>query len=199
MVGVAKTEPAVAGSIPHESAQAHVTGQAVYLDDLPPFRNELLVEFVGSPLAHARIVALDISAAARSRGDRWPYSPRPTCPGDNHFGPIFHDEELLAAQRVPSHRPADRRAGRREPRGPARGPGRGPARGGTAAGRAVDRRRDRRRALHRPDPAAGAGRRPGRARAGRARDRGDLSHRRPGAFLPGDAGRTGHPGRGGAR
>jgi hypothetical protein len=53
--------PFVGKSIPHEAAQAHVTGQAVYLDDIPPFRNELLVEFIGSPLvspatkiAHAR-------------------------------------------------------------------------------------------------------------------------------------------------
>ena len=57
-------------SIPHESAHAHVTGQAVYLDDLPPFRNELLVEFVGSPLAHARIVAVDVAEAAQDRGNR---------------------------------------------------------------------------------------------------------------------------------
>ena len=94
--GVSISEPAHGGSIPHESAQAHVTGQATYLDDLPPFRNELLVEFVGSPLAHARIVALDISAAAQVEGIAAVFTAADV-PGDNHFGPIFHDEELLAA------------------------------------------------------------------------------------------------------
>ena len=94
--GVQKVEPvAVGGSIPHESALAHVTGEAVYLDDLPPFRNELLVEFVGSPLAHARIVTLDISAAAQVDGIAAVFTAADV-PGDNHFGPIFHDEELLA-------------------------------------------------------------------------------------------------------
>ena len=68
----------------------------MYLDDLPPFRNELLVEFVGSPLAHARIVALDISAAAEVEGIAAVFTAADV-PGDNHFGPIFHDEELLAA------------------------------------------------------------------------------------------------------
>ena len=68
----------------------------MYLDDLPPFRNELLVEFVGSPLAHARIVALDITAAAQVEGIAAVFTAADV-PGDNHFGPIFHDEELLAA------------------------------------------------------------------------------------------------------
>ena len=102
-----------AGLVPHESAHGHVTGQAVYLDDLPPFRNELLVEFVGSPLAHARIVALDVSRPPKIEGIAAVFTAADV-PGDNRFGPIFHDEELLAAARMPSHRPADRRAGRRE-------------------------------------------------------------------------------------
>ncbi|MGP0065824.1 MAG: xanthine dehydrogenase molybdopterin binding subunit [Isosphaeraceae bacterium] len=83
-------------SIPHESAHAHVTGQAVYLDDIPPARNELLVEFVGSPMAHARIVAVDVAEAARIEGIAGVFTAADV-PGDNRFGPIFHDEELLAA------------------------------------------------------------------------------------------------------
>ena len=80
----------------HESAHAHVTGQAVYLDDLPPFRNELLVEFVGSPLAHGRIVTLDVSEAAQVEGIAAVLTAADV-PGDNQFGPILHDEEVLAA------------------------------------------------------------------------------------------------------
>ena len=77
---------AVGRSTPHESARAHVTGRAVYLDDLPPFRNELLVEFVGSPLAHARIVALDVTAAAQVEGIAAVFTAADV-PGDNHFRP----------------------------------------------------------------------------------------------------------------
>ncbi|HEX3446982.1 MAG TPA: FAD binding domain-containing protein, partial [Isosphaeraceae bacterium] len=80
----------------HESARAHVTGKAVYVDDLPPFRNELLVEFVGSPLAHGRIVTLDVNKAAQLEGIAAVLTAADV-PGDNNFGPIFHDEEVLAA------------------------------------------------------------------------------------------------------
>ncbi|HLJ93229.1 MAG TPA: molybdopterin cofactor-binding domain-containing protein, partial [Gemmataceae bacterium] len=82
-------------SIPHDSARQHVTGEAVYLDDLPPLRNELLVDFVGSPLAHARIRSIDVSAAVRQAGIIAAYT-FADVPGQNTFGPVFHDEELLA-------------------------------------------------------------------------------------------------------
>ena len=81
----------------HESADAHVTGTAVYLDDIPPYRHELLVEFVGSPLAHGRIVSLDVSAAAAVAGIAAVLTAADV-PGENHFGPILVDEEVLAAR-----------------------------------------------------------------------------------------------------
>src|SRR5260370_1038396 len=81
--------------IPHDSAREHVTGEAAYLDDLPPFRNELLVDFVGSPLPHARIQSIDVSKAARE-GGVIAISISPDGPGENPSGPISHDEELLA-------------------------------------------------------------------------------------------------------
>jgi xanthine dehydrogenase molybdopterin binding subunit/xanthine dehydrogenase small subunit len=80
----------------HESAHAHVSGQAVYLDDIPPFRNELLVEFVGSPLAHARIVTIDVGEAANVEGIAGVFTAADV-PGHNQFGPILQDEELLAS------------------------------------------------------------------------------------------------------
>jgi xanthine dehydrogenase molybdopterin binding subunit/xanthine dehydrogenase small subunit len=84
-------------SLTHESSQAHVTGQAAFIDDLPPYRHELIVEFVGSPLAHGRIVALDVTQAVEVEGIVAVLTAADV-PGDNHFGPIFHDEELLAAR-----------------------------------------------------------------------------------------------------
>jgi xanthine dehydrogenase large subunit len=88
--------PVVGSGIPHEGASAHVTGRAVYLDDLPPYRNELLIEFIGSPLAHARVISVDVSQAARTPGIASAFIATDV-PGDNRFGPIVHDEEVLAA------------------------------------------------------------------------------------------------------
>lgn len=82
--------------IPHDSAREHVTGQAIYIDDMPATRNELLVDFVSSPLAHARIKSLDVSAAAIP-GVVAVFTHRDV-PGDNRFGPVLHDEELLATE-----------------------------------------------------------------------------------------------------
>src|SRR5712692_693563 len=83
-------------SIPHDSAREHVTGEAVYLDDLPPSVNELLVDFVGSPLAHARLKSVDVTEAARREGVVAAFT-HVDVPGAKTFGPVFHDEELLAS------------------------------------------------------------------------------------------------------
>jgi xanthine dehydrogenase large subunit len=84
-------------AIPHDSARDHVTGGAVYLDDLLPARNEVLVDFVGSPLAHGRIISVDTSAAGRIDGIVAVCTYHEV-PGENTFGPILHDEELLAGE-----------------------------------------------------------------------------------------------------
>jgi xanthine dehydrogenase large subunit len=84
-------------SLAHDSAGEHVSGEAVYLDDLPATRNELLVDFVGSPLAHARIKSVDVTEAARLDGIVAVLTSADV-PGENTFGPVFHDEELLAGE-----------------------------------------------------------------------------------------------------
>ncbi len=60
------------------------------------YRNELSIELVVSPLAHARIVSLDVAEAARLPGIAGVFTAADV-PGDNRFGPIVHDEELLAS------------------------------------------------------------------------------------------------------
>jgi xanthine dehydrogenase large subunit len=74
-----------------------VSGEALYLDDLPPARNELLVDFVGSPLPHARIKSVDVAEAGRLDGIVAVLT-RADVPGENTFGPVFHDEEFLAEE-----------------------------------------------------------------------------------------------------
>jgi xanthine dehydrogenase large subunit len=91
--------PSVGRSIPHESSRDHVRGRSVFLDDIIPARNELLVDFLGSPVARGQIVALDLSEAARLPGVVGLYTFRDV-PGCNLFGPIFQDEHFLAQDRV---------------------------------------------------------------------------------------------------
>ena len=85
---------AVGTSRPHESAVGHVTGQAHYIDDLPRLLGELIVEFVGSPFAHAEILSVDVSAAVSLPGV-FCYTHK-DIQGKNLFGPIIQDEVFLA-------------------------------------------------------------------------------------------------------
>jgi xanthine dehydrogenase large subunit len=84
-------------ALPHDSAREHVTGEAVYLDDLPPLHSELRVDFVGSPVAHGRIRRIDVARASRADGIVAIFT-HADVPGTNTFGPVVHDEELLAAE-----------------------------------------------------------------------------------------------------
>ena len=85
---------AVGTAYPHESAVGHVTGQAPYIDDMPRMAGELIVDFVGSTFAHAEILHVDISAAAKLSGV-FVYTHRDIA-GVNLFGPIIQDEVFLA-------------------------------------------------------------------------------------------------------
>ncbi|MCE9530998.1 MAG: xanthine dehydrogenase molybdopterin binding subunit [Planctomycetes bacterium] len=92
----------VGQSIAHDSAREHVRGEAAYIDDLPPLRGELCVDFVGSPVAHGRIRSIDVAAAHAMPGIVAIYT-FADVNGHNDFGPIFHDEELLAKEIVHFH------------------------------------------------------------------------------------------------
>jgi xanthine dehydrogenase large subunit len=81
--------------LPHDSAREHVRGEAVYLDDLTPLLGELFVDVVGSPVAHGRVAAVHLDAARMVPGVAGIFTGAEV-PGDNHFGAVFHDEELLA-------------------------------------------------------------------------------------------------------
>jgi xanthine dehydrogenase large subunit len=80
--------------IPHDAAREHVCGEAAYIDDLPPLRGELWVDVVGSPVAHGRIISIDVDAARRVEGIAAVLTAADV--PHNLFGPVFHDEELLA-------------------------------------------------------------------------------------------------------
>ncbi|KAJ3009322.1 hypothetical protein HKX48_008030 [Thoreauomyces humboldtii] len=100
-------EGAVGTSIPHLAALKQVTGEAVYLDDIPTLQNECYAGLVLSSEANAAIESVDPAEALAmddvvgyiSAEDIPNYDPKdPHNP--NIIGPILHDEELFAATRV---------------------------------------------------------------------------------------------------
>jgi xanthine dehydrogenase large subunit len=91
--------PSVGKDIPNDSAAGHVSGRSVFLDDVSPARNELLVDFLGSPVAHGRIRSIDLSAALRLPGVVALLTHQ-DIPGHNCFGSILEDEHLLADETV---------------------------------------------------------------------------------------------------
>jgi xanthine dehydrogenase large subunit len=81
---------AVHAALPHDSAHKHVTGEALYVDDLPEPPGLLHAWILTSPRAHARIVSIDISKVAgvvMTAAD---------LDGRNDIGPIFAGEPVLA-------------------------------------------------------------------------------------------------------
>ena len=86
--------PAIGQNIPHDSAAGHVAGTSVFLDDVRPYHGELLVDFVGSPVAHGRVRAVD-TAAARAVAGVALVMTHHDLPGHKQFGPILKDEKLL--------------------------------------------------------------------------------------------------------
>jgi len=78
--------------VPHDSARGHVTGESLYIDDIPPMAGELVVDFVWSPFAHARIKSIDLPQSLP--GVVALYTHRDL--HHNRLGPIVQGEPLLA-------------------------------------------------------------------------------------------------------
>lgn len=83
----------VGKNIPHDSAKGHVTGESVFIDDMPFAKNELIVDFVGSPYAHGELISIDTSEAEKIDGIIGIYTHKDLAV--NKFGPIIQDEHLL--------------------------------------------------------------------------------------------------------
>lgn len=81
-------------NVPHDSAHGHVSGESLYVDDLPSLPNELIVSFVWCPHAHARIVAIDLEPARGIEGVIALFTHHDLA--HNRLGPITADEPLLA-------------------------------------------------------------------------------------------------------
>jgi xanthine dehydrogenase molybdopterin binding subunit/xanthine dehydrogenase small subunit len=80
---------------PHESAQKHVTGKSVFIEDIPVNDQLLYGKVVFSTNAHAFITLIDTTAASRVPGVHCILTAR-DIPGENQMGPVIHDEPCLA-------------------------------------------------------------------------------------------------------
>ena len=84
--------------VPHESAHGHVTGQALYVDDLAGrFPNLVHAWPVLAPHAHARVTSIDTAAALAVPGVVTALTSADV-PGENDSGPIRHDEPVFPAE-----------------------------------------------------------------------------------------------------
>ena len=77
----------------------HVRGESVYLDDIPLLQGSLFGAAYGSPVAHGKILSLDMSEAERSAGVVRIFTAKDV-PGENQIGGIVPDEPLLAEDHV---------------------------------------------------------------------------------------------------
>jgi len=95
----------VGRSIPHESARGHVTGEALYTDDLTGRFPGLLHAWpVAAPHAHARLTSLDPSAALAEDGVTATLSAG-DAPGEADSGANRRDEPLFPNEVMYHHQP----------------------------------------------------------------------------------------------
>jgi xanthine dehydrogenase large subunit len=87
--------------IVHESAHLHVTGQAIYTDDIPELRGTLYAALILSPVAHGELIGegIDRAALLKEHGVVAVFTAK-DIPGENNCGPIIHDDPFLAAGKV---------------------------------------------------------------------------------------------------
>lgn len=82
----------------HESAAYHLTGEAVYIEDINQ-SNVLIGHLVPSKIAKGKIISFDISQALKAEGIHAILSYK-DIPGKNNIGAIIHDEETLVSENI---------------------------------------------------------------------------------------------------
>jgi xanthine dehydrogenase large subunit len=89
----------VGRSVKHESADKHVTGEAVYVDDRLEFPNQLHVYARLSDRAHARILRIDTTPCYAIPGVAIAITSQDV-PGELDIGPLVPGDPLLADGKV---------------------------------------------------------------------------------------------------
>ncbi len=89
----------VHSALKHDSAHKHVTGEAVYIDDIPAPANLLHLAVGQSARAHAKIISMDLSMVHQAPGVVAVLTAE-DIPGENDVGPVIHDDPVFAEKVV---------------------------------------------------------------------------------------------------
>ncbi len=89
----------VATALPHDSAHKHVSGAAVYIDDIPELPGTLMAYVLMSDRAHARITGIDTARAQSAPGVHAVLTAADV-PGAVDIGPVFPGDPVLAEDLV---------------------------------------------------------------------------------------------------
>ena len=81
--------------LPHDSADIHVAGTALYVDDVPEPPGLLHCAFGHATDGRGRLLSLDLDAVRASPGVVAVFTAA-DIPGENNVGPVVHDDLLLA-------------------------------------------------------------------------------------------------------
>lgn len=81
----------------HESAEKHVTGKAVYVDDMPELPNQLHIAVGGSQHAHAKIKSIDLTSVRETLGVVDVITVHDV-PGHVDIGPVFSGDPVLVEE-----------------------------------------------------------------------------------------------------
>ena len=90
---------AVRQPLRHDSAEGHVAGSALYVDDLPDAPGTLHLAFGLAVDGHARLTGLDLVQVRAAPGVVAVFTAA-DIPGENNVGPVFHDDLLFAEDEI---------------------------------------------------------------------------------------------------
>jgi xanthine dehydrogenase large subunit len=90
---------AVRQPLRHDSAEGHVAGSALYVDDLPDAPGTLHLAFGLAADGHARLTGLDLAQVRAAPGVVAVFTAA-DIPGENNVGPVFHDDLLFAEDEI---------------------------------------------------------------------------------------------------
>ena len=91
----AAPRPQVGISRAHEAAHLHVSGEAVYIDDIAEAHGTLHAALGLSPIAHGTLVSIDLALLRRQPGVVAVLTAA-DIPAENNCGPLLHDDPILA-------------------------------------------------------------------------------------------------------